>query len=157
MNDDQILSVNGEDMRSATQDNAAAVLKTAQGTVVLTIGRLKASSQASRRTSMASSSSHTLDKAGSTGSMDRAGIITGPRRVAAAADSADFPTEGVRMVEMYKGPQDSLGVSIAGGVGSPLGDVPIFIAMVQANGVAAQTQKLRTVDCKTVIASVVVF
>ncbi|XP_078575264.1 inaD-like protein isoform X2 [Branchiostoma floridae x Branchiostoma japonicum] len=56
MNDDQILSVNGEDMRSATQDNAAAVLKTAQGTVVLTIGRLKASSQTSRRTSMASSS-----------------------------------------------------------------------------------------------------
>ncbi|XP_078575731.1 multiple PDZ domain protein-like [Branchiostoma floridae x Branchiostoma japonicum] len=185
MQGDQILSVNGEDMRSATQDNAAAVLKTAQGTVVLTIGRLKASSQASRRTSMASSSicyviylflitaqgtvvltigrlkassqasrrtsmasssSHTLDKAGSTGSMDRAGIITGPRRVAAAADSADFPTEGVRMVEMYKGPQDSLGVSIAGGVGSPLGDVPIFIAMVQANGVAAQTQKLRVGD-----------
>ncbi|XP_078656443.1 multiple PDZ domain protein-like isoform X10 [Branchiostoma floridae x Branchiostoma belcheri] len=122
MQGDQILSVNGEDMRSATQDNAAAVLKTAQGTVVLTIGRLKASSQASRRTSMASSSSlsHPLDKTGSTGSMDRAGIITGPRRVAGAADSVDLPPEGVRMVELYKGPQDSLGVSIAGGVGSPL-------------------------------------
>ncbi|KAI8509777.1 hypothetical protein Bbelb_122050 [Branchiostoma belcheri] len=190
MQGDQILSVNGEDMRSATQDNAAAVLKTAQGTVVLTIGRLKASSQASRRTSMASSSSlsHPLDKTGSTGSMDRAGIITGPRRVAGAADSVDLPPEGVRMVdlykgpqdslgvsiaggaadsldlppeaadsvdlppegvrlvELYKGPQDSLGVSIAGGVGSPLGDVPIFIAMVQANGVAAQTQKLRVGD-----------
>ncbi|XP_078656435.1 multiple PDZ domain protein-like isoform X3 [Branchiostoma floridae x Branchiostoma belcheri] len=148
MQGDQILSVNGEDMRSATQDNAAAVLKTAQGTVVLTIGRLKASSQASRRTSMASSSSlsHPLDKTGSTGSMDRAGIITGPRRVAGAVDSVDLPPEGVRMVELYKGPQDSLGVSIAGGVGSPLGDVPIFIAMVQANGVAAQTQKLRVGD-----------
>jgi hypothetical protein len=28
-------------------------------------------------------------------------------------------------------------------VGSPLGDVPIFIAMMHPNGVAAQTQKLR--------------
>lgn len=28
-------------------------------------------------------------------------------------------------------------------MGSPLGDVPIFIAMMHPNGVAAQTQKLR--------------
>lgn len=43
----------------------------------------------------------------------------------------------------WQGPSDSLGISIAGGVGSPLGDVPIFIAMMHPNGVAAQTQKLR--------------
>lgn len=42
-----------------------------------------------------------------------------------------------------QGPSDSLGVSIAGGVGSPLGDVPIFIAMMHANGLVAQTGKLR--------------
>lgn len=43
----------------------------------------------------------------------------------------------------WQGPTDSLGISIAGGVGSPLGDVPIFIAMMHPTGVAAQTQKLR--------------
>lgn len=43
----------------------------------------------------------------------------------------------------WQGSADSLGISIAGGVGSPLGDVPIFIAMMHPNGVAAQTQKLR--------------
>ncbi|TKC47841.1 hypothetical protein EI555_013921 [Monodon monoceros] len=47
---------------------------------------------------------------------------------------------------LLKGPTDSLGISIAGGVGSPLGDVPIFIAMMHPNGVAAQTQKLRVGD-----------
>ncbi|EPY75861.1 multiple PDZ domain protein isoform 1 [Camelus ferus] len=47
---------------------------------------------------------------------------------------------------LLKGPADSLGISIAGGVGSPLGDVPIFIAMMHPNGVAAQTQKLRVGD-----------
>lgn len=38
---------------------------------------------------------------------------------------------------------DALGISIAGGKGSPLGDIPIFIAMIQASGVAARTQKLK--------------
>ena len=42
-----------------------------------------------------------------------------------------------------QGPTDSLGISIAGGVGSPLGDVPIFIAMMNPTGLAAQTQKLK--------------
>lgn len=48
-----------------------------------------------------------------------------------------------RTVEFTKGPSDSLGISIAGGVGSPLGDIPIFIAMMNPVGVAAQTQKLK--------------
>jgi len=45
-----------------------------------------------------------------------------------------------------------LGISIAGGVGSPLGDVPIFIAMMHPNGVAAQTQKLRVSSTKSLVA-----
>ncbi|OXB75538.1 UNVERIFIED_CONTAM: hypothetical protein H355_006134, partial [Colinus virginianus] len=45
-----------------------------------------------------------------------------------------------------KAPGDSLGLSIAGGVGSLLGDIPIFIAVMHPNGVAAQTQKLRVGD-----------
>lgn len=44
---------------------------------------------------------------------------------------------------LFQGPNDALGVSIAGGKGSPLGDIPIFIAMIQASGVAARTQRLR--------------
>ncbi|KTG06274.1 hypothetical protein cypCar_00024387 [Cyprinus carpio] len=50
---------------------------------------------------------------------------------------------GVRTVEITRGPTDALGVSIAGGKGSPLGDIPIFIAMIQANGVAARTHRLK--------------
>uniref|UniRef100_A0A3B4XNZ8 PDZ domain-containing protein n=1 Tax=Seriola lalandi dorsalis TaxID=1841481 RepID=A0A3B4XNZ8_SERLL len=45
-----------------------------------------------------------------------------------------------------QGVSDSLGVSIAGGKGSPLGDIPIFIAMIQANGVAAKTHRLKVGD-----------
>ncbi|CAG5133714.1 unnamed protein product, partial [Candidula unifasciata] len=49
MQGDQILAVNGEDMRTATQEYAAAVLKTLMGKVNLTVGRLKAGSKASSR------------------------------------------------------------------------------------------------------------
>lgn len=44
-----------------------------------------------------------------------------------------------------QGPSDSLGVSIAGGKGSPLGDIPIFIAMIQDNGVAAKTHRVKVI------------
>ncbi|KAF7650061.1 hypothetical protein LDENG_00131750 [Lucifuga dentata] len=53
---------------------------------------------------------------------------------------------GIRTVEIMRGAADSLGVSIAGGKGSPLGDIPIFIAMIQANGVAAKTHRLKVGD-----------
>uniref|UniRef100_A0A3P9MDM1 Multiple PDZ domain crumbs cell polarity complex component n=1 Tax=Oryzias latipes TaxID=8090 RepID=A0A3P9MDM1_ORYLA len=91
---DQILSVNGEDVRSATQEAVAALLKGC-----------------------------TIDQY--------------------CDDSITCDTnkhQDVRTVELTKGPSDSLGISIAGGVGSPLGDIPIFIAMMNPVGVAAQTQ-----------------
>ncbi|XP_077981370.1 multiple PDZ domain protein-like [Glandiceps talaboti] len=129
---DQIYSVNGEDLRNATQDIAAAVLKTTKGKVVLQVGRLKAGSrQSSRR------SSHT-SQASSQGSN-------------AAPSQHSYQSQGsfdgvVRRVEFHKGPNDSLGLSVAGGVGSPLGDVPLFIASLQPNGLAAKSGKLRIGD-----------
>lgn len=54
-----------------------------------------------------------------------------------------------RTVEFTKGPSDTLGISIAGGVGSPLGDIPIFIAMMNPVGLAAQTQKLKVRNSTT--------
>ena len=46
---DQILSVNGEDMRNASQETVATILKCAQGLVQLEIGRLRAGSWTSSR------------------------------------------------------------------------------------------------------------
>ncbi|XP_054277487.1 multiple PDZ domain protein-like isoform X4 [Macrosteles quadrilineatus] len=42
MKGDQILSVNGQDLKNSTQEEAAAVLKTAAGKVTMKLGRLKA-------------------------------------------------------------------------------------------------------------------
>ncbi len=57
--------------------------------------------------------------------------------------SAQYLKNVCTHVLLFQGPTDALGVSIAGGKGSPLGDIPIFIAMIQANGVAARTHRLK--------------
>ncbi|NXM61672.1 MPDZ protein, partial [Illadopsis cleaveri] len=147
MQGDQILTVNGEDVRNANQEAVAALLKCSLGTVRLEVGRIKAGPfHSERRTSQSSQVSEGSGSLSSfsfpvSGSSAPEVIESGLKKNTTASE-----IQGLRRVEIKKSPADSLGVSIAGGVGSPLGDVPIFIAMMHPNGVAAQTQKLRVGD-----------
>ncbi|XP_053150913.1 multiple PDZ domain protein isoform X24 [Hemicordylus capensis] len=147
MQGDQILMVNGEDVRNANQEAVAALLKCSLGTVRLEVGRIKAGPfHSERRTSQ---SSQVSEGSGSLSSFSFPGSGSNPPESFESSlkkNSLASEIQGLRTVEINKGPSDSLGVSIAGGVGSPLGDVPIFIAMMHPNGVAAQTQKLRVGD-----------
>lgn len=145
MQGDQILMVNGEDVRNATQEAVAALLKCSLGTVTLEVGRIKAAPFHSER--RPSQSSQVSESSLSSFSLPRSGIHTSESSESSAKKNAlASEIQGLRTVEIKKGPADALGLSIAGGVGSPLGDVPIFIAMMHPNGVAAQTQKLRVGD-----------
>lgn len=148
---DQILSVNGEDMRNASQETVATVLKCAQGLVQLEIGRLRAGSWASsRKTSQNSQGSQQSTHSSLPPSL--APVITslqnlvGTKRTSDPSPRNSGTDLGPRTVEIIRELSDALGISIAGGKGSPLGDIPIFIAMIQANGVAARTQKLKVGD-----------
>uniref|UniRef100_A0A287DCX4 PATJ crumbs cell polarity complex component n=1 Tax=Ictidomys tridecemlineatus TaxID=43179 RepID=A0A287DCX4_ICTTR len=146
---DQILSVNGEDMRNASQETVATVLKCAQGLVQLEIGRLRAGSWASSR----KTSPNSQGDPHSTHSSCRpslAPVIAGLQNLVGTKRTPE-PSQrisdmGPRTVEIIRELSDALGISIAGGKGSPLGDIPIFIAMIQASGVAARTQKLKVGD-----------
>ncbi|XP_034978613.2 inaD-like protein isoform X1 [Zootoca vivipara] len=150
---DQILSVNGEDVRLASQEVVATILKCAQGLVQLEIGRLKAGSWlSSRKTSQNSQTSqHSVH---SHFHPTFAPVISTLQNFVStkrsSADSSHRNSVGTdmspRTVEITRGPNDALGISIAGGKGSPLGDIPIFIAMIQASGVAARTHKLKVGD-----------
>ncbi|XP_064881537.1 multiple PDZ domain protein-like isoform X4 [Oncorhynchus nerka] len=145
MQGDQILSVNKEDVRNATQESVAALLKCGVGPIVMEVGRFKAGPfHSERRFSQSSQISetgsckvtpHSLSASSGSLQMD--------------CDSVQHTTldhQEIRIVEFTKGLTDSLGISIAGGVGSPLGDVPIFIAMMNPTGLAAQTHKLKIGD-----------
>ncbi|KFW03361.1 InaD-like [Eurypyga helias] len=149
---DQILSVNGEDMRNASQETVATILKCAQGLVHLELGRLRAGSWlSSRKTSQNSQASQQSVHSHFHPALAPV-LSTLQNFVSTKRSSADVSQRhsgadtGPRTVEIARGPNDALGISIAGGKGSPLGDIPIFIAMIQASGVAARTQRLRVGD-----------
>ncbi|XP_061620288.1 multiple PDZ domain protein isoform X9 [Phyllopteryx taeniolatus] len=138
MQGDQILSVNGEDVRSATQEAVADLLKCCVGSLKMDVGRFKAGPfHSQRRLSQSSQMEQTSEPCTSKVGSE---ILSGDPSQQ-APDHQD-----VRTAEFTKGPGDSLGVSIAGGVGSPLGNIPIFIAMMNPVGLAAQTQKLMVGD-----------
>ncbi|XP_061859229.1 inaD-like protein isoform X2 [Colius striatus] len=149
---DQILSVNGEDMRNASQETVATILKCAQGLVHLELGRLRAGSWVSSRktsennqVSQQSVHSH-FHPAFAPVLSTLQNFVSTKRSSADVSQRSSGADMGPRTVEITRGPNDALGISIAGGKGSPLGDIPIFIAMIQASGVAARTQRLRVGD-----------
>uniref|UniRef100_A0A3Q3H331 PDZ domain-containing protein n=1 Tax=Labrus bergylta TaxID=56723 RepID=A0A3Q3H331_9LABR len=53
---------------------------------------------------------------------------------------------GLQYAQRSQGPCDSLGISVAGGVGSPHDNVHLFIATMDTNGLAAESQQLQTGD-----------
>ncbi|XP_025064451.1 inaD-like protein isoform X10 [Alligator sinensis] len=150
---DQILSVNGEDMRNASQEIVATILKCAQGLVHLEIGRLRAGSWISSRKTAQSNQVNQQSVYSHFHPALAPVISTLQNFVSTKRSSSDSSQRnsvgadmGPRTVEITRGLNDALGISIAGGKGSPLGDTPIFIAMIQASGVAARTQKLKVGD-----------
>ncbi|KAH3696145.1 hypothetical protein DPMN_083608, partial [Dreissena polymorpha] len=136
MQGDQILSVNTEDMRSVTQEYAAAVLKTTMGKVSLTVGRLKAGSRTSSRKNSNNAGS-SLQKSASSASNKSKGKHS-------KKGSEDM--SHIRVVELEQDAQGSLGLSIAGGMGSSLGDMPIMVANLTPGGPAERSRKLKVGD-----------
>ncbi|WAR23745.1 MPDZ-like protein, partial [Mya arenaria] len=137
MQGDQILTVNGEDMRNATQEYAAAVLKTTMGKVALTVGRLKAGSRTSSRKNSNNAGSG-LRKSESTASNKSRGGRHSKK------NSEDI--SHIRVIELEHDANGSLGLSIAGGVGSSLGDTPIIVANLTSGGPAERSRKLKVGD-----------
>ncbi|GLD69000.1 inaD-like protein isoform X1 [Lates japonicus] len=135
----------------------------ARGPVLLEIGRLKAASWiSSRHNSQGSQLSHvsgnssgivappltqtptspdpptsdppTTTSAGPPPPLNN--NMKSPTDVTSSSANSTGADTGVRTVEITR----------RGGKGSPLGDIPIFIAMIQANGVAAKTHRLKVGD-----------
>ncbi|CAJ1052199.1 multiple PDZ domain protein [Xyrichtys novacula] len=139
---DQILSINEEDVRAASQEHAQRLLQSCSGAVNLEVARFKAGLQCSQRSQSGESACSTLTL--SSGGDSSLGHQRETENRPESSTFEDHP--GVQKVTIKKGPFDSLGITVAGGTGSPHDNVPLFIATMDTNGLAAKTQQLQTGD-----------
>ncbi|XP_046389113.1 inaD-like protein isoform X2 [Ischnura elegans] len=124
MKGDQILAVNGQDLKAASQEEAAAVLKCAIGKVTIKLGRHRPRKGAAPEKS--SSPSPASPETSPT-------LPVGPSPSAAMG-----PPLRTRTIRLERGP-DGLGFSIVGGHGSPHGDLPIYVKTVFDRGSASKS------------------
>ncbi|XP_077427995.1 multiple PDZ domain protein-like isoform X2 [Vanacampus margaritifer] len=139
---DQILSINGEDVRAETQDLAERLLQNCSGVFHLEVARFKAGLQYPQENQSEDSDCSTLTP--SSGSSTSVGQQRETEHKTGSLTFEDYPD--YRKVIIKKGPRDSPGITLAGGVGSPHGNVPLFIATMDTSGSAAKTQQLKLGD-----------
>ncbi|XP_051939382.1 multiple PDZ domain protein isoform X2 [Hippocampus zosterae] len=142
---DQILSINGEDIRAESQDLAERLLQNCCGVFHLEVARFKAGLPYPEQNQSEDSDCSTLTPSSSStacvGQQREAEHRGGTHTPTAFEDNPDY-----RKVVIKKGPRDSLGITLAGGVGSPHGNVPLFLATMDTSGGAAKTQQLKLGD-----------
>ncbi|XP_075946192.1 multiple PDZ domain protein [Anarhichas minor] len=148
---DQILSINGEDVRAASQEHVHELLQRCSGAVHLEVARFKAGLQYSHQSqdyfklcfiqsedSDCSTLTHSSGCDASLGHQRETDNKTG------SYSFQEYPD--AKQVIIQKGACDSLGISVAGGAGSPHDNVPLFIATMDTDGLAAKTQQLQAGD-----------
>ncbi|XP_027874275.1 multiple PDZ domain protein [Xiphophorus couchianus] len=140
---DQILSINGEDVRAASQDHAQRLLQECTGAVHLEVARFKAGLQYSQRSKLCFIQSEASDCSTLT---SKSGCDSSFCHQRETDNKTRSWKAELRKVTIQKGPCDTLGIGLAGGRSSPHGNVPLFIASMDTNGLAAKTWKLETGD-----------
>lgn len=120
---DKILEINGKDVSTSNQSDVAQLLKKVKGNCDIKIKRTKTPGNMSYITKLLKNiecESRILEQ----------NYMT-ERKKSLEVYANDF------LVEVEKSPSQSLGISIAGGIRSPLGTVPVFVTWVYGHGPAA--------------------
>ncbi|XP_013397282.1 E3 ubiquitin-protein ligase LNX isoform X3 [Lingula anatina] len=128
--DDRILEINKTDMLVGTQEEAAKLIQSSKDKVTFVI---------SRRTRP-----QTPDLIRSASKDCVAQAIAALEQEADKSVVRKQPKE--KLVTITKDSSESLGISVAGGLGSQRGDVPIYVSNVQAGGCLARSKQVKKGD-----------
>ncbi|GFS01024.1 ligand of Numb protein X 2 [Elysia marginata] len=141
--DDRVLEINGQDVSYGTQEQAAALIVASPNRVQFVIARR------SRPQTPDIIRSATGDGGGSgsdgSGGRSKYSVFT-------HSDDQDKPVSPLcficqeKIVTIHKDASESLGVSIAGGLGSQRGDTPIYITNINPVGCVGRTNVLKKGD-----------
>uniref|UniRef100_A0A5K3FS69 Ligand of Numb protein X 2 n=1 Tax=Mesocestoides corti TaxID=53468 RepID=A0A5K3FS69_MESCO len=149
--DDRILEINDVDLREGTQEEAANVIRTAEGHVALVVARIvRPQTPDIIRTA---SGEIFMDFGGSSLSTRSAGTVVPPpvsttsNLLPSSALSHSLKSPSTRLcreqeITVEKLPGESLGMSVAGGVASQRGDTPVYITNLVPTGVLGRAGQL---------------
>ncbi|XP_074659859.1 ligand of Numb protein X 2-like isoform X1 [Tubulanus polymorphus] len=128
--DDRILEINGQDVTYGTQELAAQIIQSSPDKVQFVVSR-KTRPQTPDLIRSTSTDCITDSIA-----LERSCIY----------DTARPRVCKERTVQINKEPSESLGISVAGGVGSARGDVPIYITNIQPQGCVGRCKQIKKGD-----------
>ncbi|XP_032811081.1 ligand of Numb protein X 2-like isoform X2 [Petromyzon marinus] len=128
---DRVIAINGRDVRRATTEQAVAIIQSCQDRVHFVVSR--------QCRPHVPEILHEVVPNNNDDDNNNAGAA------AAAALSTGSPWQE-KTVRVSKAPHESLGMTVAGGLGSLGGDLPIYVTSVDPHGSLGRTRNVRTGD-----------
>ncbi|XP_078719120.1 LOW QUALITY PROTEIN: E3 ubiquitin-protein ligase LNX [Lampetra fluviatilis] len=129
---DRVIAINGRDVRRATTEQAVAIIQSCQDRVHFVVSRQCRPHIPEILHEVVPNNNNNDHNAGATAA-------------AAAALSTGSPWQE-KTVRVSKAPHESLGITVAGGLGSLGGDLPIYVTSVDPHGSLGRTRNVRTGD-----------
>ncbi|GFN74224.1 ligand of numb protein x 2 [Plakobranchus ocellatus] len=139
--DDRVLEINGQDVSYGTQEQAAALITASPARVQFVVARRSRPQTPDIIRSASGDSGAGLPGASSS----KYSVFTHSEDQDKPVTPLSFICQE-KIVTIHKDPSETLGVSIAGGLGSQRGDTPIYITNINPLGCVGRTNVLKKGD-----------